>query len=242
MSSTTPLTDAINALTTYANETTGKSDATLSDAVESLVDGYGGGGDSFDANAWVDGTFTPKKIVFDADLNGKQYIFSHCPFEEIVWTYESTRNINTSSRMFLQSPNLKIFVATSFLGAFGSASVNAFDSCTSLEKVDWSGSGINGKMFIGCSSLTTLILRRSSSIVSVVGNSFDNTPFASGKTGGTIYIPKVLYDHLGDGTSLDYKSATNWSTYDGYGTITWMPIEGSIYENAYADGTPISTT
>lgn len=40
----TPLTDAINALTTYANEITGKSDATLSDAVESLVDGYGGGG------------------------------------------------------------------------------------------------------------------------------------------------------------------------------------------------------
>lgn len=44
MSSTTPLTDAINALTTYANEITGKSDETLSDAVESLVDGYGGGG------------------------------------------------------------------------------------------------------------------------------------------------------------------------------------------------------
>lgn len=40
----TPLTDAINALTTYANETTGESDATLSEAVGSLVDGYGQGG------------------------------------------------------------------------------------------------------------------------------------------------------------------------------------------------------
>ena len=40
----TPLTDAINALTAYANETTGASDTTLSDAVESLVAGYGGGG------------------------------------------------------------------------------------------------------------------------------------------------------------------------------------------------------
>ena len=148
----------------------------ITDAVESLVDGYGGGGSSFNANAWVDGTFTPKKIVFNANLNGKPYIFSRCPFEEIVWTYESTGNINTSSRMFLQSPNLKIFVATSFLGAFGSASVNAFDSCTSLEKVDWSGSGINGNMFTGCSSLTTLILRCSSSIVSVASNSFNNTP------------------------------------------------------------------
>ncbi len=40
----TPLTDAINALTTYANEVTGKSDTTLSAAVGSLADGYGGGG------------------------------------------------------------------------------------------------------------------------------------------------------------------------------------------------------
>lgn len=42
--STTPLTDAINALTQYANETTGASDTTLSDAVGTLVAGYGGGG------------------------------------------------------------------------------------------------------------------------------------------------------------------------------------------------------
>lgn len=44
--STTPLTDAINALTRYANETTGASDTTLSDAVGTLVAGYGGGGGS----------------------------------------------------------------------------------------------------------------------------------------------------------------------------------------------------
>ena len=40
----TPLTDGINALTAYANEVTGESNQTLSDAVESLVAGYGGGG------------------------------------------------------------------------------------------------------------------------------------------------------------------------------------------------------
>lgn len=44
MPSTTPLTDAITALTTYANTITGASDTTLSDAVDTLVDGYGGGG------------------------------------------------------------------------------------------------------------------------------------------------------------------------------------------------------
>lgn len=44
MPSNTPLTDAIEALTRYANETTGASDTTLSDAVGTLVAGYGGGG------------------------------------------------------------------------------------------------------------------------------------------------------------------------------------------------------
>lgn len=38
---TTPLTDSINALTTYANEVTGASDATLSEAVHTLASGYG---------------------------------------------------------------------------------------------------------------------------------------------------------------------------------------------------------
>lgn len=42
----TPLTDAINALTTYANGVTGASDTTLSDAVDTLAAGYGGGGGS----------------------------------------------------------------------------------------------------------------------------------------------------------------------------------------------------
>ena len=46
----TPLTDSINALTRYANETTGASDTTLSDAVETLVAGYGESGSS---STWI---------------------------------------------------------------------------------------------------------------------------------------------------------------------------------------------
>ena len=42
----TPLTDSIEALTAYANQTTGASDTTLSDAVYTLVQGYGSGGES----------------------------------------------------------------------------------------------------------------------------------------------------------------------------------------------------
>ena len=46
----TPLTDSINALTTYANEVTGASDTNLSDAVHTLASGYGGGSGT---SAWT---------------------------------------------------------------------------------------------------------------------------------------------------------------------------------------------
>lgn len=51
---TEDLTDGIEALTAYANGVTGESDTTLSDAVASLVDGYGGGG----GLEYEEGTYT----------------------------------------------------------------------------------------------------------------------------------------------------------------------------------------
>lgn len=54
------LTPKIEALTAYANEITGKSDTTLSDAVASLADGYGQGG----------GSITNGIVVTSSDANG----------------------------------------------------------------------------------------------------------------------------------------------------------------------------
>ena len=105
-----------------------------------------------------------------------------------------------------------------------------------------SGNGLDHQAFVD-TSLNLLILRKSDEPVKLNNvNAFQSTPFASGGVGGTIYIPQALYNHLGDGTSLDYKAATNWSTVDGYGTITWAKIEGSQYEDYYADGTPVEVT
>ncbi len=82
-----------------------------------------------------------------------------------------------------------------------------------------------------CSAFKTLILRKSDAICTLGNsNAFSSTCFKSGGSGGTIYIPKALYDHLGDNSSLDYKAATNWSTVNGWGATTWAKIEGSIYE------------
>ena len=93
-------------------------------------------------------------------------------------------------------------------------------------------SSIANQFFNMASAFHTLIMRKSDGLTTLGNvNCFSSTYFASGKSGGTIYIPKALYDHLGDGSALDYKAATNWSTVNGYGTITWAKLEGSQYED-----------
>lgn len=66
----TPLTDGINALTAYANEVTGVSDTTLSDAVESLVAGYGG-------VKVYSGTYTPSSSSAAATIDTRATGWSH---------------------------------------------------------------------------------------------------------------------------------------------------------------------
>ena len=110
-----------------------------------------------------------------------------------------------------------------------------FESCTSLSIYDGNGR-FAGWDLSGCASLSTIILRKPQIALLGSPNAFTGTPFDSTGTGGTIYIPKVLYDHLGDATVWDYKSATNWSTLDGYGNITWAKIESSPYEEYFGDG------
>lgn len=126
----------------------------------------------------------------------------------------------------------------------GTIYASAFKGCTALEIADLLASTgfTNNNNFAGCANLNTLILRKNNGVpkLSNIGN-FANSSLGDGGGGCTIYIPKALYDHLGDGTSLDYQAATNWSTIYGYGTITWAQIEGSIYETMYGDGTPIPT-
>lgn len=113
--------------------------------------------------------------------------------------------------------------------------------CPNLLAADLAASKLETNMFNGDSSLNTIILRKTSIVTLSNVNAFTNTPFKSGGTGGTIYIPKSLYDHLGDNSSSDYKAASNWATINGYGTITWAAIEGSTYETHYVDGSTIPT-
>lgn len=120
---------------------------------------------------------------------------------------------------------------------------NAINTVTTLTTVDFGETyaTMGDYSFNGDTNLNTLILRRKTAPVTLSNvRALSSTKFKNGGAGGTIYIPKVLYDQLGTGTN-DYQSATNWSTINGYGTITWAKIEGSQYETHYADGTEIPT-
>jgi len=118
------------------------------------------------------------------------------------------------------------------------ANSSAFQDDTNLQKVDQlSGYGFGATAFSGCTALKTVVLRSTTLVALSNINHFNKTPFASGKAGGTLYVPQDLIS--------SYQSATNWSTILGYGSGEQnqiLPIEGSIYETQYADGTPIPTT
>jgi len=250
MSSTTPLTDAINALTTYANETTGKSDTTLSDAVESLVDGYGGGGGGLSfadyCNGLADGTldiiidtsttkFPPNTRLFNTQKSlksvsftaltsteGSDYMFRNCTNLENV-SFPVLTRLGQANAYFegcskLTSVDLKT-VNDGYIGS------SMFRNCTLLAFIDLGAPSvrINSGAFIGCSSLKTVVLRKANSVLPLYNiNVFENTPFDSGGTGGTLYVPQSLIS--------SYQSANNWSTILGYANNSIEAIEGSIYE------------
>lgn len=140
---------------------------------------------------------------------------------------------SNSTTNFAGNKSLSVAVARVYTNLTGG---NMFSGCTALTAYDGFGR-IAGNDFKDCTNLSTIVLRNLTTATLASTTAFTNTPFASGKTGGTIYIPSDHYQALGTGTSLDYKSATNWSIMDGWGTITWANIYGSPYESKYADGT-----
>lgn len=266
---TEDLSEAIDALTTYSNEVTGESDTTLSEAVASLAEGYGSGGFDADTLATrnytgdvvvpnatrlclsaFDGapmtSFSAPKLT-DANYS---YVFRNCtnlisinlPKMSKIGAYgfEGCTSLRTiklpsinalSGWCFIRCSGLE----TAVLYPNGSLSTESFNGCTSLTALDLGASTTslgNNNGLKNCSSLTSIILRRSSVVALGSVNVFTGTKYASGGAGGDIYVPASLIS--------TYKTASNWSTVNDYGTITWRSIEDSYYEDHYADGSSIS--
>ena len=78
---------------------------------------------------------------------------------------------------------------------------------------------------------TTVLIFRYPGVVPLGNIPSLPTAFQNNNTGGTLYVHQAQI--------AGYQAATNWSTVLGYANNQILPIEGSIYETQYADGTPI---
>ena len=157
------------------------------------------------------------EVIFEIDDRSGGTFFNTCSYMPDLTKVKFKIVLNTSSAalngVFLSCPNLTEMII----------------KARNLQQANFT---ISGTTFQSSPQFKTLILDGEDKLIKLGHtNAFNGTYFRQGGGGGTIYIPQVLYNHLGDGSELDYKAATNWSVIDSYGTITWMPIEGSEYEN-----------
>lgn len=79
----TPLTDSINALTTYANEVTGQSDTNLSDAVHTLASGYGQGYSIKDMAIKGANLLENQDLDLNGVVNVASFAFNDCLFNKV---------------------------------------------------------------------------------------------------------------------------------------------------------------
>lgn len=164
-------------------------------------------------------------------LANSQTTFYSC--KSLKWVYFPVLKTG-AIQMFANCSNLLVGI----FPKLQNTSNNMFVNCTKFETLDIGETGngydstIGNRVFNGA-TLKRLILRPSDRRV-LLGSTADwdtSTAMQPGGEGVDIYIPKALYDCLGDGSNLDYLALPNWATVDGYGTITWKKIEGSQYED-----------
>lgn len=149
-----PLTDAINALTAYANTVTGASDQTLSEAVATLASGYGSGG--FSAGDIVARTPINGDVVY----NGTQTVMYDGLFAKTNITSFSSPSLTgaeTGTRAFFQATSLKTLSMPNLAINHTGKCNDLCRDCTSLETVylpkmiKW-----GSYSFSGCTSLHTV--------------------------------------------------------------------------------------
>lgn len=158
---TQPLTDAITALTRYANEVTGQSDTNLSDAVWTLCDGYGGGGATpfelleeitlteavravnYDASKWTD--YDLLIISCDVTLSAEDWVYT---------AVNGTSSLNYTDKLSTWNGIAFVYAKKYRLGNGAwvpTASIGALTNATTLQNVYWYCYDANKKFNIGSS-------------------------------------------------------------------------------------------
>ena len=164
-----------------------------------------------------------ESVVFPSGQTGIQWMgsraFSGCKSLKEVYISVSCTFSTLATYLFADCTALTKFVAPLIRT---STTPGMFRGCSALTLVDVMGGGLGQTYFERCSSMTTLVLRNDTVVTLANINAFQGTPFASGGTGGRVYVPAALIE--------SYQTATNWSTLYASGTCNFAAIEGSEYE------------
>ena len=167
--------------------------------------------------------------ITSVDMGDSTYIPDHFFARSSISSLKATKVSSVAGYAFLSTSNLANIVlpALSTLSA-----THEFEGCGATA-LDMYGGNIPKYCFLDCTNLSILIIRNPS-LVSLNGDSgLSSSYFGKNKSGGTLYVHSSLVNQ--------YIQATNWSTFLGYENNRILPIEGSIYEAQYADGTLIPT-
>lgn len=146
----TPLTDAIEALTTYSNTVTGASDTTLSEAVATLASGYGGGGSGWTTEGIANRTEPSGALTISFEV--KERAFMNCKNITSIALTDGTTI--TGGNAFLNCTGITTITASGdYIDTF---QASIFQGCTSLQTVNIGTKGrISGtNSFRDCTNLT----------------------------------------------------------------------------------------
>lgn len=225
------------------------------------------GGGGYTADDWTDRNMPVGEVkLFTAAIDNNYTQFNYLLYGRMGITTVDLGESTWLSDSLLQGSSVEGIIAPKVIkiGASGAHSCTnlvyaifpklkmmystVFKGCTNLLAADIGGEAgtgegfARGDAFNGDTKLNIVVLRANSVYPLSLISNFTGTPFASGKAGGTLYVPASLIS--------SYESATNWSTILGYPnnqiksiesthTDPNAPIDLTLY---YADGTPIPTT
>lgn len=175
--------------------------------------------------------------------NGYNFTYNNIQ-KYVIIGYDYSTKVTLPPYCFTANATRHLIVLRGIVRLQSTSNQNIFRADTGLELLDFTytgGSGFQQNAFYDDSNFKTLILRGDSVVPLNNTNAFTHsTPFASGGSGGTLYVPADLI--------TSYQGASNWSTILGYTNNQIKSIESTHTDpNApfdmtlyYADGTPIS--
>lgn len=199
----------LDALLTYANNTTSAGDTNIGDAIQTLCSGYGAENHTIE-DAFIENSGNADIVYYNDRITElHENAFDHNKRFRVINLPNLTK-VSNASQCIAHTSAEEIYLPR----ASGQSWNSAVCGNANLKILDIGKIALTN-IFRDNTALSTIIIRATSvqSSVTSLGTCALLT------TGGDVYVPQSL--------KASYESNSNWSQYSN---ITFHAIEGSIYE------------